>query len=65
MRNLGLFLAVISVCAGQSVEDVYRERARKIIAAAMQDEGGMAKLSYLCDRIGHRLSAMLALVNGS
>ncbi len=56
MRTVGLFLVLIPVCAGQSVEDIYRERARKIIAAAMQDEEGMAKLTYLCDRIGHRLS---------
>lgn len=41
MRKLGLFFAVISVCAGQIVEDVYREWARKNIAAAMQDEGAL------------------------
>jgi hypothetical protein len=56
MRTLGLFLVSIFLLSAQSVEDVYLERSRKIIAAAMADEEGMKKLTYLCDRIGHRLS---------
>ncbi len=34
----------------------YREPAARIIGAALLDEGGWTKLSYLCDRIGNRLS---------
>jgi len=56
MRTLGLFLLSFSILSAQSVSEQYRARARKIIAAAMQDEEGMKKLTYLCDRIGHRLS---------
>jgi hypothetical protein len=56
MRTLILFVVSIALLSGQSVEEKYRERSRQIIAAAMADEEGMKKLTYLCDRIGHRLS---------
>jgi carboxypeptidase Q len=46
--------------AGNLTEQ-YREAASKLIDAAMVDEGGMEKLSYLCDRIGNRLSGSLGL----
>ena len=46
--------------AGNLAEQ-YRETANKLIDAAMADQGGMEKLSYLCDRIGNRLSGSLAL----
>lgn len=39
-----------------SLADQYRETATKLIDAALIDQGGMEKLSYLCDRIGNRLS---------
>jgi len=41
---------------GLPLEERYREAAERIVAAARADEGGWAKLEYLCDRIGHRLS---------
>ncbi len=34
----------------------YREVAGRIIGAALVDEDGWSRLTYLCDRIGHRLS---------
>jgi Zn-dependent M28 family amino/carboxypeptidase len=40
----------------QSLTDQYRDTATKLIDAALADQGGMDKLSYLCDRIGNRLS---------
>ena len=43
------------------LDEQYRETADRIMAAALADEGGWAKLSYLCDRIGHRLSGSEAL----
>src|ERR1700733_6655630 len=46
---------------GQSLTDRYRETAGKLIDAALVDNGGMDKLSYLCDRIGNRLSGSPAL----
>jgi hypothetical protein len=46
---------------GQSLTERYRETAGKLIDAALVDNGGMDKLSYLCDRIGNRLSGSPAL----
>src|ERR1700724_2400161 len=46
---------------GQNLTDRYRETAGKLIDAALADNGGMEKLSYLCDRIGSRLSGSPAL----
>ena len=34
----------------------YRSAADRLIAAAMRDDAGLARLQYLCDRIGNRLS---------
>ena len=39
-----------------TLADQYRETATKLIDASLIDQGGMEKLSYLCDRIGNRLS---------
>lgn len=39
----------------------YEQTARRIIDAALADEGGWAKLAYFCDRIGPRLSGSKAL----
>ena len=46
---------------GPSLTDQYREVANKLIDAALIDQGGMEKLSYLCDRIGNRLSGSQGL----
>src|ERR1700724_1331342 len=46
---------------GQTLTEQYRAVAGKLIDAAMTDNGGMDKLSYLCDRIGNRLSGSPAL----
>src|SRR5260370_18315379 len=42
--------------AAQGLPDKYRDAANRLIDAAMSDNGGMEKLTYLCDRIGARLS---------
>lgn len=39
----------------QNLTDSYKETATKIIDAALADQGGYEKLSFLCDRIGNRL----------
>lgn len=41
--------------------DGYGQTARRILDAALADEGGWAKLEYLCDRIGPRLSGSKGL----
>jgi len=42
--------------ADAGVVDRYQPVASKLIDAAMKDETGIARLQYLCDRIGNRLS---------
>lgn len=54
MRLFCLCLAPL-LAAGALNED-YRQPAQKLIAAALADHDGYAKLSFLCDRIGNRLS---------
>lgn len=39
----------------------YRESASRLIGAALTDDDGYQKLSYLCDRIGNRLSGSASL----
>lgn len=39
----------------------YEQTARRIVDAALADEGGWAKLAYFCDRIGPRLSGSKGL----
>src|SRR5438552_7465977 len=39
-----------------TLTEQYRNTATKLIDAALIDHGGIDKLSYLCDRIGNRLS---------
>ena len=53
-------LALAAQPAGNLTEQ-YRVVASKLIDAAMVDDGGMEKLSYLCDRIGNRLSGSAGL----
>jgi carboxypeptidase Q len=43
------------------IADEYRDVAARIIAAAVADRGAYEKLTYLTDRIGHRLSGSKAL----
>src|SRR5947207_977029 len=55
-------LAVVSTTVfAQTLSDTYREAADKLIDAALADQDGYAKLSYLCDRIGNRLSGSQGL----
>jgi len=59
------YWTVAVLCAlslhADGLTDAYREPATKLIDAAMADQGGYEKLSYLCDRIGNRLAGSAAL----
>jgi hypothetical protein len=44
-----------------AIEVTYGETARKIIAAALRDTEGMARLEYLCDHIGNRVTGSESL----
>jgi hypothetical protein len=61
-RGVGAVLAFSALAQqGGSLTDQYRDSASKLIDASLSDHGGMEKLSYLCDRIGSRLSGSQAL----
>ena len=52
-----LALAPLLFCQEPAnLTEQYRSTATKLIDAALVDHGGIDKLSYLCDRIGNRLS---------
>jgi hypothetical protein len=39
----------------------YRDVSSRLIGAALTDDEGLARLEYLCDRIGNRVSGSAAL----
>src|SRR5260370_34958585 len=49
-------LAGTASAAEPNLTDQYRTVADRLIDAALADTEGYAKLAYLCDRIGNRLS---------
>jgi carboxypeptidase Q len=59
MRILACFLLAFTLCA-QEFPAAYRTAAQKLIDAALKDEAGMEKMTWLCDRIGPRLSGSAA-----
>ncbi|HTS75884.1 MAG TPA: M20/M25/M40 family metallo-hydrolase [Bryobacteraceae bacterium] len=61
MRIVVVLLAARSICVAQDLADRYRAAAEKLIDTAMADRDGYAKLEYLCDRIGNRLSGSESL----
>jgi carboxypeptidase Q len=61
MRILVVLLAGGSLCFAQDLADRYHAAAEKLIDAALEDRDGYAKLEYLCDRIGNRLSGSESL----
>ncbi len=57
--KLALCCSVFSLFAEARDADIgkhYRSVANRLIEAALEDEAGYEKLTYLCDRIGNRLS---------
>jgi Zn-dependent M28 family amino/carboxypeptidase len=58
-----VFLAGVGLLAQTTgtLAEQYRASASKLIDAALVDQDGMEKLSFLCDRIGNRLSGSPAL----
>src|SRR5450432_1630028 len=51
-----LLIPAALLAAAPPLGETYKDVSARIIAAALADEDGYAKLSYLCDRIGNRLS---------
>lgn len=57
----GAGMRAVMAQGSQSLSDNYRSTAERLIAAALADDEGHADLTYLCDRIGHRLSGSASL----
>ncbi|HVN06493.1 MAG TPA: M20/M25/M40 family metallo-hydrolase [Bryobacteraceae bacterium] len=51
-----LLSPALLLAAPPPLSETYKDAATQIISAALGDQDGYAKLSYLCDRIGNRLS---------
>src|ERR1039457_1945038 len=51
-----LLVPIALLAAAPPLSESYKDASSQIIAAALADQDGYAKLSYLCDRIGNRLS---------
>jgi hypothetical protein len=60
LAGVALSAGLLAQNAGTLTEQ-YRDAASRLIDASLADQGGMEKLSYLCDRIGNRLSGSPAL----
>jgi Peptidase family M28 len=62
-KSLPLFLVAGALVAAESskISDHYTDPAQKLITAALADEEGLARLQYLCDRIGNRVSGSASL----
>jgi hypothetical protein len=64
MRVSKFLCSVLLACGAMSAADLadqYKSVADRLIDAALADNDGYAKLAYLCDRIGARLSGMPSL----
>ncbi len=61
LRFAVLLLPAALLAAPPQLQETYKDTAARIVAAALADEAGYAKLAYLCDRIGNRLSGSGAL----
>ena len=61
MKKLFGFLLICGICSAQNLTEQYRATADKLIDAALRDNDGYAKLAFLCDRIGNRLSGSESL----
>jgi carboxypeptidase Q len=60
LAAIALALPLLSQDAPNLAEQ-YRDTANKLIDAALVDHDGLDKLSFLCDRIGNRLSGSVGL----
>jgi hypothetical protein len=62
LSRISLLLAPLALAAAAPpLYESYKDVSLQIIAAALIDQDGYAKLSYLCDRIGNRISGSTSL----
>src|SRR5271165_1644270 len=56
-----LFCVAVTRAGTDDLTEHYRSAADRLIDAALKDTDGYAKLAYLCDRIGNRISGSRSL----
>ncbi len=56
-----LFAGALVAAEPVNISGQYGDTARKLIEAALSDTDGLARLQYLCDHIGNRLSGTASL----
>lgn len=56
-----VFATATLMAAPANLTDQYQGTAKKLIAAAMDDQEGLDRFEFLCDRIGNRLSGSKSL----
>jgi len=61
LLRLLAFAGLAFTASAQPVAEKYRDAAQKLIALAMDDDSGLNRLQYLCDRIGNRVSGSQSL----
>ena len=61
MKTWTVCILLCAAAFGQNLTEKYRAPADRLIDAALADTEGYAKLTYLCDRIGNRLSGSESL----
>jgi len=59
--RISFLLTAALLAAAPPLDETYKDTAEHIIQSALADQDGYAKLSYLCDRIGNRISGSAAL----
>ncbi len=60
MKPLALFFLLLGGLPAADISS-YSDQASRLIGAALEDNSGMARLEYLCDRIGNRVSGSASL----
>jgi hypothetical protein len=61
MRFWPIVFTAVLAFAATPLNETYKAAADQLIDAALSDDGGYRKLSYLCDRIGNRLTGSKSL----
>ena len=56
-----LLATVAPVAPAADISTQYKATSQKLIAAALEDTEGLARLEYLCDRIGNRVTGSVNL----
>ena len=60
-KRITVFLLLATVAPAADITTQYKAISQKLINAALEDTEGMARLEFLCDRIGNRVTGSVNL----